>query len=64
MPDLGDTIEAAAAEPASVSGPAGSTQQRPLGELIEADKHLQGKEAQKRPLGGISLTRVIPPGTV
>lgn len=57
-----DAIKANAAGPASVSGDAGSVTQRPLSELIEADKYLAAKEAGKQPNRGLRLTKLVPPG--
>lgn len=45
MPDLTADIETAAAEPASASSDGQSAANRPLPELVEADRYLKGAAA-------------------
>lgn len=59
--ELETTIEAAAAKPASVTIGNTSTANRPLTELIEADKHLTAKTALAKPRMGL-VTRKIARG--
>ena len=63
MPDeLDDTIEENAKGPAKVSGDAGSVEQHPLTEQIEADRYLASKEAAKKPQRGLRFNKLVPPG--
>lgn len=63
--DIEQQIGRAAANPAKVSGDAGTVEQQPLKDLIEADKYLAHKQASRqRGLGGIKLVQLIPPGAV
>lgn len=67
MPDFSDLIESRAEEPSSASGDGQSVSQRPISEIIEAEKYLQGKEAvQSTTKGsrGLRFTKIIPPGAV
>ena len=42
-----------------------STQQHSLGDQIEADKYLAGKEAvSKNPAKAFTRVKIVPPGTV
>ncbi len=45
--DLEDTIEQNAKGPAKASGDAGSVEQHPLPDQIEADRYLASKDAEK-----------------
>lgn len=56
--DLEQTIRDAAATPASASGDGLSTTERPLEQLIAADKHLSAKQAMQAPGLGIRMLRV------
>lgn len=65
--DLTTRIEDAAAEPASASTDGQSVSERPLSELIEADKYLASKRATASGKSGWTRTRpaaVTPPGSV
>lgn len=62
--DLEETISDAAAEPAAASGDAGSVTQRPLPDLIDADRYLAGKRAKDKPHGGIRFGTFTAPGSV
>ena len=59
--DLKDTIRENAAGPKRASGDAGSIEQHPLTEQIEADRYLASKQAAKKGLG-VKMTKVVPPG--
>ena len=59
--DLQDTIRENAAGPKRASGDAGSIEQHPLTEQIEADRYLASKQAAKKGLG-VKMTKVVPPG--
>lgn len=72
MPDLSDTIETVAGEPAEASGDTGSMKQQPIPDLIAADAYLSGKTALEGtgvnggPKSGwncLRIARAIPPGT-
>ena len=56
--DLSAAIEAAAAQPQAVSVDGVSSTQRPLAELIEADRYLRERAAAKRPTLGLRLRKV------
>ena len=71
MPDLDDTIEADAAKPAEAEVDGQKVKKRPLTELIEADKYLEGKTAlagenqNGGPISGwgrVRMARGVPPG--
>lgn len=59
LPDLSETIAAAAALPASATGDNGSATQHNLKDLIEADKYLAAK---KRTGPGFRLSKVVAGG--
>lgn len=61
--ELDDTIRDNAKGPAKVTGDAGSVEQHPLPDQIEADKHLAAKEAVKKKRRGLRFNKLIPPGT-
>lgn len=60
--DLEDSILENAQAPAKVSGDAGSVEQHPLSEQIEADRYLQSKKAARSKKLGVRLTKIVPPG--
>ncbi|GJQ27316.1 MAG: hypothetical protein HBSAPP02_23480 [Phycisphaerae bacterium] len=60
-PTITDAIRENAAGPKRAQGDAGSVEQHPLAEQIEADRYLSSKEAAKKGLG-VRMTRVSPPG--
>lgn len=63
MPDdLDETIEQNAKGPAKASGDAGSVEQHPLPDQIEADRYLAAKEAAKQPQRGLRFNKLVPPG--
>jgi hypothetical protein len=59
-----DAIRENALGPKKVTGDAGSVEQHPLKDQIEAEKFLASKEASRRPGLGIRLTKIVPDGTV
>lgn len=61
--DLDNTIRENAEGPAKASGDAGSVEQHPLSEQIEADKYLAAKEAAKKKDRGLRFNKLVPPGT-
>ncbi|MGE3803910.1 MAG: hypothetical protein AB7K24_04455 [Gemmataceae bacterium] len=61
--DLEDNIRENAEGPAKASGDAGSVEQHPLTEQIEADRYLQSKEATKKKTRGLRFNKLVPPGT-
>jgi hypothetical protein len=60
--DLEDTIRENAAAPDKVAGDAGSVEQHPLSEQVEADRYLQSKKAARSKTLGLRLTKIVPPG--
>lgn len=60
--DLDQTIRDNANGPAKVEGDAGSVQQHPLPDQIEADQYLAAKEAAKRKDRGLRFNKLVPPG--
>jgi hypothetical protein len=60
---LDDAIRDNAGGPKRASGDAGSVEQHPLQDQIEADRSLNSKAAVKKKGLGIKVTRAIPPGT-
>ena len=58
-----DAIRDNALGPKKVTGDAGSVEQHPLKDQIEAERFLASKEAMKRPGLGIRLTKLMPDGT-
>lgn len=63
MPEnLQDQIHDNASGPAKVTGDAGSIEQHPLKDQIEADKYLASKASARSKRPGIRLGKIIPPG--
>ena len=63
MPDdLDDAIRDNAQGPEKVEGDAGTVQQHPLPDQIEADQYLAAKEAAKRKDRGLRFNKLVPPG--
>ncbi len=60
--NLEDTIRQNAQGPAKVAGDAGSVEQHPLSEQIEADRYLAGKEAAGKTRRGLRFNKLVPPG--
>jgi hypothetical protein len=61
--ELEQAIRDNAQGPARAQGDAGSVQQHPLPDQIEADRYLNAKDAVKKKRLGIKITRAIPHGT-
>jgi hypothetical protein len=60
--DLDDTIRQNAQGPAKVAGDAGSVEQHPLPDQIEADRFLRARQGAERKNRGLRFTKLIPPG--
>lgn len=60
--ELDETIEKNAKGPAKVASDAGSVEQHPLPDQIEADKYLASKEAAKKKQRGLRFNKLVPPG--
>lgn len=60
--ELDDTIKKNAQGPAKASGDAGSVEQHPLTEQIEADRYLASKEAAQSKKRGLRFNKLVPPG--
>lgn len=63
MADLEKTIRRNAKAPAKASGDAGSVEQHPLKDQIEADRYLASKKAARSRGLGLRRTKLVPPGT-
>ena len=61
--ELESTIRDNAQGPAKASGDAGSMEQHPLPDQIAADRYLESKKAARNRGLGISLKKLVPPGT-
>lgn len=59
---LEETIRDNAKGPAKASGDAGSVEQHPLKDQIEADRYLNSKKAAKAKGLGLKRTKLVPPG--
>ena len=62
--DLGSTISTNAQGPSSVTGDEGSMSQHSLGDQIEADKYIRGKNAQKSTRLPIRLAKIKAGGSI
>ena len=62
--NLTNTIEENATGPKKASGDAGSVEQHPLKDQIDADKYLAAKKAAQSKGLGIKLAKISPGGTV
>ena len=60
---LDETIRTNAEGPAKASGDSGSMEQHSLPDQIAADRYLESKKATKRKGLGISMKKLVPPGT-
>ncbi len=64
MPDnLDEQILENAQGPAKAAGDAGSIEQHPLPDLVEADRYLEAKKAAKSKKRGLRFNKLVPPGT-
>jgi len=61
--DLDDKIRENAEGPAKVTGDAGSVEQHPLRDQIEADRYLNSKKAANQKSRGLRFSKLVPPGT-
>ena len=61
--DLDETILENAQGPAKASGDAGSMEQHSLPDQIEADRYLAAKKAARSKGLGITVKKLVPPGT-
>jgi hypothetical protein len=59
--NLNEAIRDNAAGPKRAQGDAGSVEQHPLRDQIEADRYLASKQASARPARALRLTRLVPP---
>jgi hypothetical protein len=59
--ELDDTIRQNAQGPAKASGDAGSVEQHPLPDQIEADRYLASKEGVKSKKRGLRFNKLVPP---
>ena len=64
MADLSTNIENAATSPAEASVDGTTVKQRPLSEMIEADRYLASKAAMANPMRGLRFSKITPPGSV
>lgn len=63
MPDdLDDAIRQNAAGPSKAAGDAGSVEQHPLTDQIEADRYLESKQASRSKSRGLVINKLVPPG--
>jgi len=60
--DLSDQIRDAAEGPQQVTIDGQTVQERPLAELIEADRYLAGKTASDKGHRGLRFSKIVPPG--
>lgn len=60
--ELESKIETAAETPASMSVDGVTVTQRPIGDLIAADRYLSAKKASRQKSRGIRFTKIVPPG--
>lgn len=57
------TLNTVAADPAEISGDAGSVKNHKLTDLIEYDKYMRAKDATTSSRRGLRITRLVMPGT-
>jgi hypothetical protein len=60
--DLDSTIRQNAQGPAKAAGDAGSVEQHPLPDQIEADRYLASKKAAGQKNRGLRFNKLVPPG--
>lgn len=60
--ELDDTIRQNAQGPAKAASDAGSVEQHPLPDQIEADRYLASKKAAQDKKRGLKLNKLVPPG--
>lgn len=59
--ELDETIRKNAQRPAKAAGDAGSVEQHPLTEQIEADRYLASKKSAKTKNRGLRFSKIVPP---
>jgi hypothetical protein len=60
--EIEKSIEENALGPKSVESDGQKVEQRPIAELIEADRYLNSKKAMQKKGLGIKIAKLIPPG--
>jgi len=63
MSDLSPNIQTAASSPAEASVDGTTVKQRPISELIEADRYLASKTAASNKFRGLRFNTITPPGS-
>ena len=63
MSDLSSNIQTAASSPAEASVDGTTVKQRPISELIEADRYLASKAAASSKFRGLRFNTITPPGS-
>lgn len=61
--ELDETIRQNAQGPSKATGDSGSVEQHSLADQIEADRYLASKVAAKSKRRGLTLNKLVPPGT-
>lgn len=64
MPDLSDTIETIAGEPAAATSDGLSATAQKIGDLIEADQYLNTRTAARGRRRGIVYAKLLPSGAL
>ncbi len=62
MTDIVDNIQEIAQQPAAAAGDGQSVTQRPIADLIAADKYARGNDVHRDATMGLRFGRIIPPG--
>jgi hypothetical protein len=63
MADNSANIAAGALQPKKVQGEQGSLENHPIPDQLQAERARLNSQVASRPLGGVRLTRVIPPAS-
>lgn len=61
---MSDELADRAKKPKKVTGDAGSVEQFPLDEQIEADRYERAEEEVQKPNRGLRFSKMVPPGTI
>lgn len=64
MADIGDAIDDLADKPMETEADGFKNKERPLTELIEADKYRKASQGASTKTRGMRFTKLIPPGAV
>jgi len=64
MADLSEQIETNAGQPQSTTFDGLANQNRPLHDLIEADKHLKSNAAASNPARALRFAKIVSPAAV